>query len=72
MKDPLKGVLIEHPNEVKIIQEILNINLSGCHLPGMNKKRSVLRNCVNPELGKHILDCATGSIINETQLGLFK
>ena len=25
-------------------------------------KRLVLRNCVNPELGKHILDCAMGKI----------
>ena len=25
-------------------------------------KRLVLRNCVEPETGKHILDCATGKI----------
>lgn len=30
------------------------------------RKDTILRNCVRPELGKHILDCATV----ETQIGL--
>jgi DNA (cytosine-5)-methyltransferase 1 len=35
-------------------------------------KRKLLRNMVNPEVGKHIFDCATGSIRNEEQIGLFE
>jgi DNA (cytosine-5)-methyltransferase 1 len=34
-------------------------------------KRRLLRNMVNPELGKHIFDCAMGSIINVEQLDIF-
>lgn len=34
------------------------------------EKRQVLRNMVNPELGKHILDCATNSVMIK-QGGLF-
>ena len=34
-------------------------------------KRRLLRNMVNPEVGKHIFDCAMGSIRNEIQIELF-
>jgi len=71
IKDITRGLMNSPTNEVKIYQEILGINLNGCHLPGRNKKRKTLRNCVLPELGKHILDCATGSIKNEKQLDIF-
>jgi len=71
IKDITKGFMNSVANEPKEYQKILGINLNGCHLSGQNKKRTVLRNCVLPELGKHILDCAMGSIKNETQLKLF-
>lgn len=34
--------------------------------------RRLLRNLVNPEVGKHIFNCAMGSVIKEEQLGLFE
>ena len=71
IEDSTRGLMNSIANEPKMFQEILGINLAGLSLPGQNKKRSVLRNCVLPELGKHIFDCAMGSIINEKQLGLF-
>ncbi len=66
-----QGLIGSVVNELKLYQELLNINLDGYKLSGRNNKRQILRNCVLPELGKHILDCATGSIKNETQLELF-
>ena len=71
VEDVTRGLMNSFTNEPKIYQEILGINLDGYHLPGQNKKRTVLRNCVLPELGKHIFDCAMGSIKNETQIELF-
>ena len=43
-----------------------NLYYSGNHCPGQ-----VLRNCVHPKLGKHILDCATGAEIKTEELELF-
>ena len=50
-------------------QQITGFNLDGVRLN--QRKDKVLRNCVLPELGKHIFNCAIGSIINEEQLELF-
>jgi len=41
--------------KAEILENKYNIDLSTCK--GIDK-RQVLRNCVRPELGKHILDCA--------------
>jgi len=38
------------------------IDLHGLKDFKLKNKRQVLRNCVLPKLGKHILDCATGKI----------
>ena len=58
IKNPIKGLMNSVANEPAAYQKILGINLAGISLPGTNKKRTVLRNCVLPELGKHIFDCA--------------
>jgi DNA (cytosine-5)-methyltransferase 1 len=42
--------------DTKYLQEYLGFNLSGYII--QKDKRQILRNCVQPELGKHILDCA--------------
>jgi DNA (cytosine-5)-methyltransferase 1 len=48
------------------LEKIYGVNLKKCN-PGFDK-RVVLRNMVNPELGKHIFDCAFANkdIINYT------
>jgi len=71
IKDATRGLMNSVRNEPKMYQEILGFDLSGAYLPGQNKKRTVLRNCVLPGLGKHIFDCAVGSIRTEKQIGLF-
>ena len=71
IKDITRGLMNSVDNEPKRYQEILGICLDGYSLPGQNKKRTVLRNCVLPELGKHILDCAIKSINNEKQMDIF-
>ena len=43
-----------------------NIYYEGNHCPGQ-----VLRNCVHPELGLHILQCASGLKVNMKQMPLF-
>jgi len=43
-------------NKISEMEEIHDIKISHYKL---KNKRQVLRNCVNKELGKHILDCAT-------------
>ena len=43
-----------------------NIYYGDNHCPAQ-----ILRNCVEPEVGKHVLDCAAGTMIKEEQLGLF-
>jgi len=55
---------------VKKLQGILGFSIDEFKIEKMTKKQ-VLNNCMNPELGKHIFDCAMGSIINEKQLELF-
>jgi len=72
IKDATRGVMNSFANESKIYQEILGIDLKNKYLPGSNKKRTVLRNCVLPEIGKHILDCVTGAAIKSEQGVLFK
>lgn len=69
IKDPTVG-MVENEFPIKKFQEILGFDLSKTRKAGV-RKRSILRNCVLPELGKHIFDCAMGSIKNETQLKLF-
>ena len=43
---------------VEVFEEHLGFDLSGVTFDGARKDQ-VLRNCVDPELGKHILDAAT-------------
>ena len=48
-------------------------DLSGFKTKGKNSKLKMLRNCVHPKLGKHILDCSLGvgfSVQNSIQLTL--
>ena len=71
IKDTTRGLMNSLANEPKLYQEILGIDLKNISLPGQNKKRSVLRNCVIPEIGKHILDCAMGAEIKTEELELF-
>ena len=46
-----------HNSGIEILQKRKGFNLSGYR--GINKEK-LLRNCVEPETGKHILDCALG------------
>ncbi len=48
----------------KYLQEFLGYNLKGYKL---KNKRQNLRNCVLPEVGKHILNCAIGNIKREAK-----
>ena len=49
-KDVIRG------KQIPQLQEHHGFDLSGYRIPN---KRQALRNCVYPELGKHILECAT-------------
>lgn len=55
-------------SEVKDLTEHVGISLDGYEI---QNKRQILRNCVLPELGKHILDCARGSMVRHEQGELF-
>lgn len=46
---------IRSSNKISDLETFFGINLSKYKIPN---KRQVLRNCVNPILGKHILECA--------------
>ena len=61
--DPTTG-MIGNGAGVKKFQDLLGFNVSGFRGQQI-KKRQLLRNCVNPELGKHILECAIGKITRE-------
>jgi len=41
--------------QVPELQALHGYDLTGIKLPN---KRQILRNCVNPKLGKHVFDCA--------------
>lgn len=56
IKHKTKGLFNGRGNEVKKFQDVLGIDLSNSYLPGINKKRQVLRNCVQPEIGKYIFE----------------
>lgn len=45
--------------QIDELQEFLGYDLSGHKLPN---KRQVLRNCVQPSVGKYILDCAAVTV----------
>jgi len=68
LKDPTHGFVGQQKGTIGAYQSALDINLSKFSI---RNKRKLLRNCVLPELGKHIFDCAMGSIKNETQGELF-
>ena len=70
IKDQRTGMMGKIPNEVKEFQKILGFDLSKCSLKWDDKRRA-LRNCVLPELGKHILYCAMGAEIKTEELELF-
>lgn len=71
IKDKTIGLRAGAAGEAKKLEQILGFDLSKYRSRKPNEKRTVLRNCVNPYLGKHILDCATGAMITENQLELF-
>lgn len=68
IKDPTNGFVGQQRGTIEAYEKALGFDLRAHKL---KNKRQVLRNCVLPELGKHIFDCAAGSIINEEQLNLF-
>lgn len=72
IEDPTKGFIGNFvksgTTEVIEYQRILGFDLSKYKF---KNKRQVLRNCVLPELGKHIFDCAMGHMVKEEQIGLF-
>ena len=48
-------------NSIKEKEKKVGFNLDGCKfddMDGTHKKDKVLNNCVNSELGKHVLECA--------------
>lgn len=49
-------------SQIPELQKAYGFNLENIDLPD---KRQRLRNCVLPELGKHVFDCMTGSIKKE-------
>ena len=49
-------------------QKKFGFNLDNYEFSKNYPKEKVLRNCVSPELGKHILDCALGKIKQQTLL----
>ncbi|WP_163579082.1 DNA cytosine methyltransferase [Gracilibacillus saliphilus] len=48
--------------QIPQLQEFLGYDLSGYKLPN---KRQVLRNCVQPDVGKYILCCLDNELINQ-------
>lgn len=69
IKDPLTGFgHSTFSDTISFYEKTIGVNLKKYKI---KNKRRVLRNCVNSELGKHIFDCAMGSIIDEKQLELF-
>lgn len=68
IKDPTNGFVGQQRGTVGAYQAALGIDLSKFSI---RNKRKLLRNCVLPELGKHIFDCAAATTIKEEQLGLF-
>ena len=50
---------------VESLQERKQIDLSSYKIAN---KRQILRNCVEPELGMHILDCAEGNVVISSPL----
>jgi len=51
---PFKEDVIRE-NQIPDLEELTGFNLSEILI---SNKRQILRNCVKPELGKHVLDCA--------------
>jgi len=54
--------------QIPQLQKKLNINLDNYKL---ENKRQILRNCVEPELGLHIINQAKGIRIHTNQLTIF-
>ena len=54
---------------IKMWQHITGFDIDNIKLK--QRKDKILRNCVLPELGKHIFDCAVGVKIKSKQLTLF-
>lgn len=54
---------------VPSLQELKGIDLTGFDL---TNKRQILRNCVEPETGLHVLNCAIASTYQPTTLDLFE
>lgn len=55
----------EHDSGIEILQQRKGIDLTSINTNGLDK-REILRNCVEPETGKEILECA----LREKQLAL--
>ena len=53
--DIVNDVSIKHDNDIETLQRKLGIDLNDYTI---NNKRQKLRNCVYPEIGKHIIDRA--------------
>ena len=55
----------------EVLMEYLDIHIAKNIYDGSHDERKVLRNCVHPKLGEHILNCAMGRKVDMTQLPLF-
>lgn len=55
--------MVEREPPMKKWNEILGFDISKIKKAGI-RKRQILRNCVLPEIGKHIFDCAMGHLDN--------
>ena len=65
----------EKPNiewaSIKDLEQIYGFDLSGVQAKGKNDKRKMLRNCVHPETGLHILNCALNTVPKKAIHSLF-
>jgi DNA (cytosine-5)-methyltransferase 1 len=70
VKDGAESRMVNVTKEV--LMRYLDIYITKNIYDGSHDERKVLRNCVHPEIGLHILNCATGSKTNMKQMPLFK
>ena len=62
---PFRANTRGHYDTIERLQEIKGISLRDYDIP---RKRLLLRNCVFPELGRHILHFAQNPIVEQSEL----
>lgn len=65
-KTPKNFINDDSPKAIKNLKEWLGINYKGNVYLETHSPAQVLRNCVHPEVGLYILDCARGVIRNKS------